>query len=876
MFNLRNRDFYTVHPLEALEKYFGYKDFRPGQPEIIDEILNGKNVLTILPTGAGKSICYQIPALISDNYSIVISPLIALMKDQVDSLNKSQEVAAFINSTQSFYETEKVLNDIRFGKIKIVYIAPERLENPDFALRLKNLNPQFLFIDEAHCISEWGHNFRPSYTKLKNFIEFTGVKKISAFTATATPEVVTDIIKQLGLKNAKLIVRGFERDNLFVNVEITKKKNERCLELIHRHKSPAIIYTSSRKKTEELSEFLSLNKISCQYYHAGLDPIIRKKIQEDFIEDRLPIIIATNAFGMGIDKKDIRLVIHYNMPGTIENYYQEIGRAGRDGNNSFTYLLYDENDVQIHNYFISNSYPTKDLIKNIYDAICDSAQIAVGNKPIKEISINIKYIKLYIKQDISNGLLYSSLKYLEDAGYFRVNSAYKSTNKIKILFEQSRLKSFIKKTPNELMRDMLLYLIKNIGNEIFIKSVIVNFDEMQKQTGFTKEEVNDTLNTLEFLGIVEFNKADGKETVSLLQPRIKSDDLKLNYKLINELYISSKQKLDKMVDYIYTQECRFKYILKYFGEEADNYLCGRCDNCLREKGMSDISYNYINENILDILSESNTELSEKDVVNILTGKTVDDNFKLLKNYSSLSSYNKNDIIKSLKILENDGIIDQKRVKNERLYYLSKNHLAKPETLFIGRNQEISYEKNLELFHLLREVRENAAKKFLQSPNIICPDSLLSKISQDKPKTKNELLSIKGFNERMFNKVGNDFLEIINSYSNTTNTTKQKPEQKLPSNILDTYSLLIKKYSLSEISKLRKLTEAVISMQIETIIEYLPDTDISGLLDDNMIEAIRKEYENGITSVKELKNKLPQDFTYPLIRIALAKLKVQSS
>ncbi|MEO8230851.1 MAG: RecQ family ATP-dependent DNA helicase, partial [Ignavibacteriota bacterium] len=282
--------------LAALTKYFSHKEFRSGQQEIIDEIMDSKNVLAVLPTGAGKSICFQIPALISDNYSIVISPLIALMKDQVDSLNRSTEIAAFINSTQSYYETEKVLQDIHFGKIKIVYVAPERLENPEFASRLKNLNPKFLFIDEAHCISEWGHNFRPSYTKLKDFIEFTGIKNISAFTATATPEVVKDIVKQLGLKNAKVIIKGFERENLFLNVEITKQKKERCLQLVHQFKSPAIIYTSSRKKAEELAEYLKHNKIKCEYYHAGLNPIIRKKIQEDFIEDRLPVIIATNAF----------------------------------------------------------------------------------------------------------------------------------------------------------------------------------------------------------------------------------------------------------------------------------------------------------------------------------------------------------------------------------------------------------------------------------------------------------------------------------------------------------------------------------------------------------------------------------------------------
>ncbi|MDY0084261.1 MAG: RecQ family ATP-dependent DNA helicase, partial [Ignavibacteriaceae bacterium] len=303
---------------QAFKKYFNYDSFRSGQEEIINEILSGTNVLAILPTGAGKSLCYQIPAIIGDNYAIVISPLIALMKDQVDSLNKSFEIAAFINSTQTDKEVEQVLQNIKYGKIKIVYVAPERLEYSEFANRLKSLNPNYLFVDEAHCISQWGHNFRPSYNKIKDFIKFTGIKKVSAFTATATPEVVKDIIKQLELKNSKLIIKGFERDNLFINAEITKKKKERCLQLCQQYRGTSIIYTSSRKKAEEVSEYLKLNKLNCEYYHAGLDPIIRKKIQEDFIEDRLSVIVATNAFGMGIDKKDIRLVIHYNTPGTIE------------------------------------------------------------------------------------------------------------------------------------------------------------------------------------------------------------------------------------------------------------------------------------------------------------------------------------------------------------------------------------------------------------------------------------------------------------------------------------------------------------------------------------------------------------------------------
>ena len=861
--------------INALTKYFGYKDFRAGQQEIIDEIIQGKNVLSVLPTGAGKSICYQIPALISDNYSIVISPLIALMKDQVDSLNKTNEVAAFINSTQSYYETEKVLQNIHFGKIKIVYVAPERLENPEFAARLKNLNPQYLFIDEAHCISEWGHNFRPSYTKLRDFIEFTGIKKISAFTATATPEVVKDIVKQLGLKNAKVIIKGFERENLFVNVEITKKKKERCLELVHQFKSPAIIYTSSRKKAEELAEYLKLNKIVCEYYHAGLDPIIRKKIQEDFIEDRLPLIIATNAFGMGIDKRDIRLVIHFNSPGSIENYYQEIGRSGRDGKNSHTFLLYDESDIHIHEYFISNSYPTKEIIKNIYNAIFDSAQIAIGMKSDKQIPINLGYIKLHTKQDISGAILNSALKYLEDANYISVNSAYKSVNKIKILFTETRLKSFVKGTSNELMKDVLLNFLRNYGKEIFSRLTTIDLIALQSETGLTKQETSETLMSLEFLGILEFSKADGKESISLIKPRVRVEELKLNYKLINELYISSKQKLDKMVDFVYTNECRFRYILKYFGEDTNTYACGKCDNCLKQNGSLESSIPYIKEKIEDLLNEELNGMSEKQIADILLGVGKNIEQQNNKHFNSLIHYKKEDIAQALRILISDNKIQQKSVGRNKFNFIPKNELTLVPVSETVVDSNKSFEYNIELYHALRELREKASKKFLQSANIICPDDVLAKVSQQKPKTKSELFSIPGFNERMFNKVGNDFLETINSLNTSTINKNRNVENVIPQNILETYNLLQKKYSLQEISKLRKLNEAVISMQIETILGYLPETDISSIISTDKIELISENFKKGKKGLKELKEILPKDFSYPQIRIALAKISRQS-
>lgn len=850
---------------EALKKYFNFDNYRLGQEEIINEILSGTNLLAVLPTGAGKSICYQIPAIISDDYTIVISPLIALMKDQVDSLNKSHEIAAFINSTQTEQEVEIVLQKIKYGKIKIVYVAPERLDNPEFASRLKAYNPNYLIVDEAHCISQWGHNFRPSYTKIKDFVKFAGIKKVSAFTATATPEVVKDIIKQLELKNYKLIIKGFERDNLFISVEITKKKKERCLQLCQQYKTPAIIYTSSRKNSELLTEYLKLNKLKCAYYHAGLDPIIRKKIQEDFIENRLPLIIATNAFGMGIDKKNIRLVIHFNTPGTIENYYQEIGRAGRDGEISNVFLLFDETDLHIQEYFINNSYPDKETVKKIYNAICDFAKVAVGSLPTDYIQIDLAYLKLHTKLDLNPALVNSAINFLADSGYLKSNSALNSSNRIKIIFDENRLKKFIKSSSNELMKDLLLSVLRNYGKNIFTELTKINIDNLKFSSGLTEEEIEDTLNKLEYLGIIQFSKSTNKESVSLLKPRVKPSELNLNFKHINELYINAKQKLNTVTDFVYSNECRFRFILKYFGESVDNYKCGRCDNCLKTVNFQDSSFEYLKDKICDLLLSNKISLSEKNIYEILMGKTDVKEFISLPQYGVLRFYNINELTLALKILLREGKIVSKFSGKNLFYFIPESDLENVKINNDILNEEI-IEKNIEIFHLLRELREKVSKKFLQSPAIICPDEVLSKIAQQKPKNKIELLAIPGFNERMFNKIGEDALEIINQ----SGRTKLSEQALIPKNITETYNLLKQRYSLSEIARLRKLNESVISMQIETILSFLPDTDITSIVDENKINQIEHLYSEGISDLKALKSKLSEDFTFPEIRIALAK------
>ena len=398
-------------PTDSLRKHFGFEEFREGQEEVISTILSGNDAMVVMPTGSGKSLCYQLPALMMDGATLVVSPLIALMKDQVDALHARGLPATFINSAIPETEQRARIESLRRGEYKLVYVAPERFRSSSFNAALRSVNISLFAVDEAHCVSTWGHDFRPDYLRLKHVIESLGNMRTLALTATATPYVRSDIIQQLGLKDPQTFVSGFDRPNLSIEVVHTQREREkisRIKRLASSHSGSGIIYASTRKAVEQVGSRLKELGLSVVTYHAGMSDGQRIKAQEDFMTGRKQMIVATNAFGMGIDKAEIRFVVHYQMPGSIEAYYQEIGRAGRDGLPSTCLLLFNYADKNTHDFFIDGSYPNGTLVRQVYDAL-----VSTGLKRI-ELSATELTKRAQQKNEMA---VNSALYLLERAGH---------------------------------------------------------------------------------------------------------------------------------------------------------------------------------------------------------------------------------------------------------------------------------------------------------------------------------------------------------------------------------------------------------------------------------------------------------------------------
>ncbi len=563
--------------LHAALNRFGLEDFRKGQQEVISHIIAGHDCLCVMPTGGGKSLCYQLPSLVRPGLTIVVSPLIALMKDQVDSLSNRGISATLINSTLSTAEQNQRLEHVAGGHYSMVYVAPERLRNSRFLDAIRTTPIQLLAVDEAHCISEWGHDFRPDYQRLGRFREALGGVQTVALTATATPKVRQDIVDSLKLRVAKHFITGFARDNLYLGSMLCmgdRDKDKQLLAFIKDQPGAGIIYAATRKRCEALVEQIGKElKISVGAYHAGLMPDQRKLIQEQFMGGQLKVIIATNAFGMGIDKSDLRYVVHYNTPGTLEAYYQEAGRAGRDSLPSQCVLLYSPQDRYIQEFFIENANPPRELLESVYDLLVKRTE--------DPIELTAEEIRELTNAPATTEAINSCLQIL---GRTTVMERLEMSGGLAMFRIDTKLPTLLDLLPKSanVQRNVLRTVEKAIGDRRE-EAVYIHPRWLMQQLQMDRDALNRTLRELCKLDSFEYVPPFRGRAIHFRRRDVPFSELKIDHETLAARKKSDYEKLDRMVAYAQSRSCRQRTILEYFGD-ASASNCGICDRCQGKTG----------------------------------------------------------------------------------------------------------------------------------------------------------------------------------------------------------------------------------------------------------------------------------------------------
>ncbi len=595
--------------LDHLKEFWGYDSFREGQDKAVRSVFLGKDTLALFPTGGGKSLCYQVPATVYGGMTLVISPLVALMQDQVQQLKSLGISATFINNTIPFYEVEQRLVNARNGMYKLLYCAPERLGTELFQNELHNLTIDLVAIDEAHCISEWGHDFRPAYRDIKTNLEsIAGSASWIALTATATPEVRKDILENLEFSEPEIISLGFTRPNLKWWIVETQKTRAKMIEGVSKasRKGDGLIYGGTRKNCEYWADFFSRKGIKAEAYHAGVKSSLRKNIQTRWIKGETPLVVATNAFGMGIDKPDCRYVIHEKMPYSIEAYYQEAGRAGRDGQEAFPILYYKQSDFTAAQNRIQQSYPTREQLEKVYQTLCDSFELAEG--AVMEESEELVLSALQKRSKESLTIIGSSLRVLERFGIIALQQDVKSSFSIQFTLSQPMLQKFKERCNNPDKAEFVDKLERSLEPGAFFDMIDTDEKELLEALDISRNGLIKALNVLmQNDHVLVFTVKEERDLVRVLEAR--TSRLAIGKHEVEQNRKTLLEKLNRMNEFVNSETCREVFLRNYFGD-TENKPCGHCDNCLRsarKKSLESLDSKLVDKT-LELLAEKDLSL----------------------------------------------------------------------------------------------------------------------------------------------------------------------------------------------------------------------------------------------------------------------------
>ena len=604
--------------IDFLKNYWGYEAFRPLQEDIIQSALEGHDTLALLPTGGGKSICFQVPALMQEGLCIVISPLIALMKDQVYQLQQRNITAIALHAGQSRRELDYALDNAVNSDLKFLYCSPERLKTELFVERIKRVHARrgisLIAVDEAHCISQWGYDFRPAYLEIATVRELLPEAPVMALTATATPRVKKDISEKLRFKQPRVFTKSFARANLSYAVRFEEHKERKLLEVLERVNGSAVVYVATRRHAKEVALMLRQHHISADFYHAGLTHEQRNQKQEDWIHNRTRVIVSTNAFGMGIDKPDVRLVAHMDLPDNLESYYQEAGRAGRDERKAFGLIICNHKDIEDLRKKTKQSLPDLPLLKEVYQMLGNYFQLANGSLPDHSFDFDLQeFGKRFDRHPLE---IFNALKVLQDEGIIHLSEAFYSPSRLTFAIDQRKMYEF--QIANSNFDAVIKSLLRLHGGELYQHPVQIQESNLAALLGTSTDTVKQLLNALHERNIVDYQKQKDRPQLTFLIPKQDVNKLPIDQHALNSKQHLKLRKMEAVISYVHNKDdCRTKQLLSYFGEE-DYTHCGICDNCVnREKHKHDEAERaHYKKQIFQLLREV-YEVNEEKLVRIL-------------------------------------------------------------------------------------------------------------------------------------------------------------------------------------------------------------------------------------------------------------------
>ena len=567
-------------PVEILQEYWGYDSFRPKQEDIVLAALDGRDVLAILPTGGGKSVCFQVPALMREGIAVVVTPLIALMKDQVQNLNDRGIKALCVNAGMGRREVELTLNNAAYGDFKFLYVSPERLGTQLFRNYLQEMNVSFIVVDEAHCISQWGYDFRPDYLQIGALRDIVDAPVI-ALTATATPQVAEDIMERLRFEDKCLIKSGFERPNLSYIVRRTEDKPGQLLSICSNVAGTGIVYVRSRKRTEELAAFLNSNGIAASFYHAGLGADSRTDRQEQWKKDKIRVMVCTNAFGMGIDKPDVRFVVHFDVPDSPEAYFQEAGRGGRDGKRSFAVLLWNATDIKRMRQIASVSFPSLEYIEDIYHKVHIFYEIPYDTGAGRQLKFDLDAFCRHFH--LQRQAAYYAMVYIERTGHWTLSEDVDISTKIQIIVDRNDLYDI--DLPDPKMTLALEVLMRRYTG-LFSYPVPIDEDYVASKVGLPVPMFRQLLYKMSLEHVIKYIPSDHATVLFLHHERLRPKNVNLDPERYDLLKSASLGRMQKMMDFVSEEDvCRSAYLLDYFGQKESSD-CGNCDVCRSAKSKT--------------------------------------------------------------------------------------------------------------------------------------------------------------------------------------------------------------------------------------------------------------------------------------------------